>query len=292
MRPFGIKKRYWIPLVSILFIATCSRTEMMAFRMSDKKYMRYMEQRNLPVPEFKTYSYNRTSIHYVKTGTPGTPLLVFLHGSPGSSSAFKGYLGNPELQKQFRMISVDRPGFGYSGFGKVEPSIKEQSLALREMIATNSDTSPVILIGHSYGGPLIARMAMDYPEFIDGLIMVAPSIDPQLEPEEWWRGPLNYFSWLIPTAFIVSNKEIMALKEGLQKMMPLWKNVTCPVTVLQGMKDRLVPKENADFAKKMLINSERLRLNMLEGENHFILWTKKQIIIDAIMEQINYIRKE
>jgi pimeloyl-ACP methyl ester carboxylesterase len=40
----------------------------------------------------------------------------------------------------------------------------------------------VILVGHSLGGPLIARMTMDYPELIDGLVFVAGSVAPKLEP--------------------------------------------------------------------------------------------------------------
>ncbi len=40
-----------------------------------------------------------------------------------------------------------------------------------------------ILVGHSLGGPVIARTAMDYPDLVDGLILVGGSIDPEMEKD-------------------------------------------------------------------------------------------------------------
>ena len=45
------------------------------------------------------------------------PTLLFVHGTPGSWDAFKAYLKNKELLQYYRIISIDRPGFGYSDFG-------------------------------------------------------------------------------------------------------------------------------------------------------------------------------
>jgi pimeloyl-ACP methyl ester carboxylesterase len=91
-------------------------------------------------------------------------------------------------------------------------------------------------------------MAMDYPELVDGLIIVAGSIDPELEPDEtWFRAPLAtpFLSWILPRSLRASNEEIYHLKPELQKLLPYWKDVRCPVIVIQGQKDSLVPKENA-----------------------------------------------
>ena len=141
-------------------------------------------------------------------------------------------------------------------------------------------------MGHSYGGPLIARMAMDYGEWIDALVMVAPSISPELEPQEWWRSPLNLWGIrsLLPPVFRVCNQEILPLKEELEKMQPLWKNIRCPVSVLQGMEDTLVLKENADFARKMLVNSSEVDIQMIVGDGHFILWSKIEVVKATIKQ--------
>lgn len=78
-------------------------------------------------------------------------------------------------------------------------------------------------MGRSLGGPVTVRLAMDYPDEVSGLILVAPSIDPDLEKKEWYRPPGNAFpfrQWL-PVELDVSNQEIMPLKGELQQMLPL-----------------------------------------------------------------------
>ena len=91
---------------------------------------------------------------------------------------------------------------------------------------------------------------------------------------------------MAPGAFRVSNQEILPLEGQLEEMLPLWANITCPVTVLQGTKDNLVAPENADFAKKMITNSRRLEVDKLEGDDHFIMWSKVPLIAQKILEML------
>ena len=65
-------------------------------------------------------------------------------------------------------------------------------------------------------------------------------------------------------------------------MLPYWKNITQPVTVIQGMKDVLVRPENAAFAKEMLINSKKLDFIIVDDMNHFVPWSHPQLITNAI----------
>jgi pimeloyl-ACP methyl ester carboxylesterase len=151
-----------------------------------------------------------------------------------------------------------------------------------------SERHPVILVGHSLGGPLIAKMAMDYPQLIDGLIIVAGSIDPALEPNEtWFRAPLAtpFLSWILPRSFRASNEEIYQLKPALEEMIPDWKKITCPVIVIQGKKDELVPYENVHFAKKMLVNAP-VEFMIREDMNHFVPWSNPELIETAILKMI------
>ena len=67
-------------------------------------------------------------------------------------------------------------------------------------------------------------------------------------------------------------------------MLGEWKNIQISVTIIQGEKDKLVPKENADFAKKMLVNSASVDVKMVENGTHFILWSEPQLIKEAILD--------
>jgi len=238
-------------------------------------------------PVLKSYTVGSRTINYAEIGNDTLPKAIFFHGSPGSWSAFIDFMKDDELLRFVQIISVDRPGFGYSDFGQSVTSIKKQAELLSTLLMKYDNGKPVILIGHSLGGPLIARLAIDYPTLSDALVMVSPSIDPKLEPkEDWFRMPLRtpFFSWLIPTSFRVSNDEIYYLKNDLIDMLPLWKNIKQPVTVIQGKDDSLVPPGNADFAKKMLVNSEKINIILKDNVNHFIPWNHPELIKEAILE--------
>lgn len=206
----------------------------------------------------RSYKTGFRDIHYVMSGDSTKPVALFVHGSPGSLSAFIEFLTDTALLSETLLITTDRPGFGYSNFGNAEPSLIKQGEALKPLLEKYRNNRPVILIGHSLGAPLIAKMAIDYPNLVDGLIIVAGSIDPELEPNEtWFRAPLAtpFLSWLLPRSLRASNEEIYQLKPQLEEMIPEWKKITIPVTVIQGMKDSLVPAANAEFARKMLVNA-------------------------------------
>lgn len=230
------------------------------------------------------------SMNYAEIGSDSLPVAFFVHGSPGSWGAFIDFMKDTTLLKKVKMVSVDRVGFGESDFGDAEKSLATQAELLKPIVAKYKKLGKkIILIGHSLGGPLIARMAMDYPELIDNLIIVAGSIAPELEPnEKWFRIPMEIIPirFLVPASFRASNHEILYLKPELEKMLPLWKNIRQPVIVIQGGKDMLVSPKNADFAEKMLVNAKSLNVVRVDTMNHFVPWSHPQLIKKAIIESL------
>lgn len=280
-----LKSKKWIIAFlifgSLLFlIDSC-----MQFRMSSSEIETYFDKKGLKADEHH-YRIGNRLINYVHVGNEKLPLVVFIHGSPGSLSGFIDFLGDTTLLEKAQLVSVDRPGFGSSNFGEAEPSLEKQAALIRPIIEKYKGV-PVTLVGHSLGGPVIARMAMDYPELIDGLILVAPSIDPDLEPHEWFRGPLAlpFLKWLLPRSIRASNDEIWKLKPELEKMIPLWPKVTANTIVIQGGKDDLVPPGNADFAQKMITNAP-VDLVFNPDMNHFVPWGHPELIKDAILKMV------
>lgn len=282
-RRIGIVTILIVLLAPVLFLHSC----MPSFRMSSKEVDAYFKAKNSSASQYK-YKYEWRDINYVAAGDTTKPLVLFVHGSPGSLDAFIGFLTREELRKHALLVTTDRPGFGYSNFGNAEPSLKKQALALKPILEKYQTNRPHILVGHSLGGPLIAKMAIEYPELVDGLIIVAGSIDPELEPNEtWFRAPLAtpFLSWILPGAFRASNEEIYHLKPELEDMLPYWKDISCPVIVIQGKVDELVPYENVDFAKKMLVNAP-VEYVIVDDMNHFVPWSHPQLIHDAVLKMV------
>jgi pimeloyl-ACP methyl ester carboxylesterase len=263
----------------LVFMDSC-----MQFRSTQKEIDDFFKDKMYPGIA-RSYYVGRQKINYVTAGSDSLPLVLFVHGSPGSLDAFIHFLADTTLLKKTQMISVDRPGFGESNFGYAEPSLEKQVQELKPILERHKNGRPVYLVGHSLGGPIIARMAMDYPDLIDGLVFVAASIDPELEPDEWFRAPLAtpFLKWLLPRSIRASNDEIYQLEPQLNQMLPLWSKITCPSIFIQGKEDDLVAPGNAEFAKKMLVNAP-CELVVVDSMNHFVPWTRPYLIRDAILK--------
>jgi pimeloyl-ACP methyl ester carboxylesterase len=228
------------------------------------------------------------NIHYAMTGQDSFPTIVFIHGTPGSWDAFADYMRDAELLAHFRMISIDRPGFGYSDFGKAYP-LKKQAELIEPVVEKLQNGQPVYLAGHSLGAPLIVQLAADRPELCQGLIMISGSVDPLMEKPEKWRPwlfktPLNF---LVPGAFRPSNEELWYLKKDLIDLKDEFARVTCPVYFIHGDADTWVPVANIEYAKRLLVNTNTIGELIIPGGNHFIPWTKYGEIKKAFLALCN-----
>ena len=224
-------------------------------------------------------------LHYVETGNPKGPNLVFVHGSPGSWDAWKGYLVDSTLKENYRLIAVDRPGFGYSNFRRAK-DLTEQAQILNELLRQIDNGQEISLIGHSYGGPLIVKMALEGPELFKNLVILAGALDPDAEKPEKWRKPLMWvpLKYVVPGALRPSNDELWWLKQDLKDMKPQLKDISQHVLIIHGTKDNLVPYSNVPYMENVFSNAASLEVIRLENENHFIVWTQDVLIKDALQK--------
>lgn len=270
-------------VVLLLIMDSC-----MQFRMSKKEITTYFQSKEKK-GTLHQYTQAHQTINYLCVGDSNLPLVIFVHGSPGSLSAFIDFMSDTALLQKTQLISVDRPGFGSSNFGRAEKSVKNQATFLLPILEKYKGNRPIILVGHSMGGPVISRMAMDYPNLVDGIVIVAGSIDPDLEPNEtWFRAPLAtpFLRWILPRSFRASNDEIYHLKPELQDMVALWPQIKARTIVIQGKKDSLVDPGNADFAKRMITNA-KIDLVLVDDMNHFVPWSHPQLIRQAVLQLVD-----
>lgn len=278
-------------MVVLFIVLTQAVSGCVSFSMSDKEVEKYFaEESDKPVSKF--YDVDGYTMHYKYLDMGKEASLVFIHGTPGSWDAFISYFKVDTLTDKANIASPDRPGFGKSSYGKPIRSLEEQSMLLKPML--EEMPAPRILVGHSLGGPMVARMAMDYPELVDGIIMLAPALDPKLEPDEdWFRVPMRWpvIGAIAPKIFRISNEELIFLDEELELMLPLWKDIDIPSVVIQGGKDNLVHPGNAAFADSMLVNAPK-DIVFLEDQNHFLPWNENQLIYSKILKMLDQIRED
>ena len=220
-------------------------------------------------------------LSYYMAENPQKPRIVFVHGTPGSARAFVDYVVHPGFDRE--IISYDRPGFGESQPDHAVPPLTRQALALKAFLVKQGGQWP-ILVGHSLGGPIICQAAAEFPDQVGGLVILAGSLDPALEHIAWYQRLAQW--WILPRilphALVVANREVIPLKkelEGLEKILP---RITCPVVIVQGTKDRLVPPANVPFMVKHMTGVAEMKTVIIPGQNHFLPWNNRQAVHQAI----------
>lgn len=276
-RPFVVC--FFIFFVWILIAQGC-----MKFRISDAEAKREFNDAGIALKTGIKIIHG-FPLHYAQTGNDSLPTLLFIHGTPGSWDGFKNYLKNTELLKHFRIISIDRPGFGYSDFGNAM-NLTDQTAIITSWMDSMNNHHPFIIIGHSLGGPLTVKIAAARMQDCKAIIILAGSLDPAAESPEKWRpilfkSPLNY---LVPGALRPCNEELWYLKTDLKQMREDYAKITCPVYILHGNKDMLVPYTNVAYAKKMFSSSPNVLVTTFENENHFIVWTREKEIVKLLLQ--------
>ncbi|MEM6864037.1 MAG: alpha/beta hydrolase [Bacteroidota bacterium] len=280
-----LKKRY-ILLLSVmgylLFANSC-----MTMRTSSKKTAAFFRDNKVDYIS-NTVQLDEKKVHYIQTGKLDAPTLIFIHGSPGSWDAYKAYLADTSLTSKFRVIAPDRPGFGKSDFRR-SASLQEQSYWLNQLFQQIDNGKPTTLIGHSYGGPLVVKMALEAPNRYKNLVILAGALDPDAEKPEKWRVPLTWIplKYLVPGALKPSNDELWMLKKELRELQPKLSQLRTRTLIIHGEKDKLVPYKNVAFMQKNFSKVDSLKTISLENENHFIVWTQEELVKKSILDWVS-----
>ncbi len=219
-------------------------------------------------------------LSYYEAGTLSGRRVVYVHGTPGSAGAWAGYLRAPI--PGLHSIAVDRPGFGCSVPEHSFPSLEVQAAAL-EPIVGEGGPKP-ILVGHSLGGPIVCRYAVDHPGRVGGLVIVAGALDPGLERVLAIQrvGRVPPFVWMLPSALRNSNEELIPLKGELEALGPRLGEIRCPIVIIHGTEDSLVPYANVAYMRRVF--TDEPRVITIDGANHFIPWKFEGVIRVAIEE--------
>ncbi|MBX3577134.1 MAG: alpha/beta fold hydrolase [Rhizobiaceae bacterium] len=124
----------------------------------------------LAPPRGKFVEIDGQRIHYVDQGE-GRPIL-FIHGLGAQLNHFRHPLF--PLLPGFRLVALDRPGSGYSVRSrKAKATLTEQARLVSRFIETLSLGEPLV-VGHSLGGAVSLTLALNHPDRVAGLALIAP----------------------------------------------------------------------------------------------------------------------
>ncbi|WP_419827490.1 alpha/beta fold hydrolase [Sphingomonas sp.] len=110
-------------------------------------------------------------LHYVEAGRG--PAIVMVHGLAGQLRNFT-YALTELLAAEFRVIALDRPGSGYSPLPPAATrTLRGQGALIGHFVEALGLDRP-LLVGHSLGGALSLSLALDRPDLLRGLALIAP----------------------------------------------------------------------------------------------------------------------
>jgi pimeloyl-ACP methyl ester carboxylesterase len=93
------------------------------------------------------------------------------------------------------VILIDRPGHGWSTRARQEDSTPAIQGRMIDAALEKLGVISAIFVVHSWAGALGARMALDYPGRVAGLVMLAPVAYP-------WPGGVGWYNKLVTTPVI------------------------------------------------------------------------------------------
>jgi len=122
------------------------------------------------------------------------PPIVMIHGASSNLEAMRRPLGD-RLAADRRVVLIDRPGHGWSTRAHLEGSTPAVQGKMIEEALEKLGVGSAILVVHSWSGALGARIALDYPGRVAGLVMLAPVAYP-------WRGGVGWYNRAVATPVI------------------------------------------------------------------------------------------
>jgi pimeloyl-ACP methyl ester carboxylesterase len=133
------------------------------------------------------------TLHVVEIGPRGGVPVVLLHGASSNLEVMRPLA--ERLSRTHRVILVDRPGHGWSTRENFSDSTPQTQARMISEALEKLGVEPAIFVVHSWSGALGLRIALDRPERVAGLVMLAPVAYP-------WPGGVSQYNYVVTTPVI------------------------------------------------------------------------------------------
>ncbi|WP_177198685.1 alpha/beta fold hydrolase [Streptomyces colonosanans] len=113
-------------------------------------------------------------MHILAEGDRGTrPTVVWMPG--GHVGGYALYPLHALARERMRSVLVDRPGSGWSDPGPFPRTTAAEAVELLAVLERGGEKGPYVLVGHSFGGLLMANAARRRPDLVSGLVLLDPT---------------------------------------------------------------------------------------------------------------------
>lgn len=122
---------------------------------------------------------------YLRASHPDLPPIVFIHGA--STNLLDPMLSfRAKLEGRADLLFIDRPGYGFSERGGPQNAYPDGQADAIAAVMTKLGIRKAIIVGHSFGGAVVASFALRHPDMITGLVFLSPAVYP-------WPGGIAWY---------------------------------------------------------------------------------------------------
>ena len=191
---------------------------------------------------------NHLHIHVTGEGTP----IVLSHGVGSDTTVWDALAA--DLATSYLLAAWDQPGHGAS-VALEDPTAYGPGLAYDSLVRVAGPYEKVVLIGHSLGGYLSARYAIDHPERVAALILIAtgPGFRSPDAREKWNRDVRRMAEKQGRPETLVGLHEDAHVMDHLA-------DITCPTLVIVGSDDAAFVGAT-DYIERKIPGSERITID-------------------------------
>jgi pimeloyl-ACP methyl ester carboxylesterase len=241
-----------------------------------------------------------THLRWRDSGPTDRPALLLVHGLGSSLETWQPWV--EKLAQDYRVVSLDLPGFGLSGPDQGNDYSDRRTIHLLVALLDHLQIARASLIGHSIGGRIAWQMAALAPDRVAKLVLIAPDgfASPGFEYGKAPEIPIlaGALPYVLPTAMLrpylraalgdphrltaelVQRYRDMLRAPGvrravlqrlgqtiLQDPRPLLARITAPTLLLWGDKDQMIPSGNS---QDYLVALPESQLVLLPGLGHVL----------------------
>lgn len=176
-------------MISITLVATCvvlAVVTQVGVALLDRKYR--------PAGRFIEVAGARLHVVEIGPRDASGPPIVLIHGATSNLGTMRVPLGDL-LAKNHRVIMIDRPGHGWSTRDDLKNSSPAMQAKMIDEVLGQLGVEKAIFVVHSLAGAMGALMALDYPQRVGGLVMLAGVAYP-------WPGGVGLYNDVVTTPVI------------------------------------------------------------------------------------------
>ena len=203
-------------------------------------------------------------IDFSSTDTVTRGVVLYFHGNKRNISWYAKYI--PYFTRNgYQVLMIDYPGFGKSTGKLTEQKLYNWALQVYRIAIKRFAADSIIIYGKSMGTGIAAQLASTRD--CKRLILETPYYD--------FPSVVSHYLPIYPVRWM------------LHYDFPTWqylKNVSAPISIFQGTKDRLVTYSNAARLKPLLKPGDEFLT--IKGGKHNNLFTFKEVTdkLDSLLE--------